>query len=180
MPVPDLPLVLVTHPRNRLDTYFGDEALARLRRVAQVRFNTEDEDLSGAALVESARGCAVVIAYHMMDGAAFAAMRRGSFFINAARGDLVDDAALLLALDSGRLAGAALDVGRAADQMPSPALACHPGVIATPHIGGLTAPAIEHQALETVAQTQLILQGRIPAGAVNAQAAARMRSQLPA
>ena len=79
-------------------------------------------------------------------------MKPGAFFINASRGDLVDEAALLHALDSGHLAGCALDVGRAPDQMPSPALAAHPRVIATPHIGGLTPPAVEHQALETVAQ----------------------------
>ena len=79
-------------------------------------------------------------------------MKPGAFFVNAARGELVDDVALLQALDSGRLGGAALDVGRAPDQMPAPALARHPRVVAAPHIGGLTRPAIEHQALETVAQ----------------------------
>ena len=62
-----------------------------------------------------------------------------------------------------------------ADQMPAPALARHPRVIATPHIGGLTPPAIEHQALETVAQTVEILQGRVPRGAVNAEHATRWR-----
>jgi D-3-phosphoglycerate dehydrogenase len=111
---------------------------------------------------------------NMMDAQAFAAMKRGAFFINASRGNLVDDAALVVALDAGHLAGAAVDVGRAPDQMPSPAVACHPRVIATPHIGGLTPPAIEHQALEAVAQTAAILQGRIPPGAVNAAQATRM------
>ena len=91
----------------------------------------------------------------------------GAFFINASRGELVDDAALLAALDSGHLAGCALDVGRAPDQMPSPALARHPRVIATPHIGGLTLPAIEHQALETVAQTGATACRPMPRGAVN-------------
>ncbi|MDQ6638587.1 MAG: hydroxyacid dehydrogenase, partial [Pseudomonadota bacterium] len=70
---------------------------------------------------------------NLMDAAAFAAMRRGAFFVNAARGELVDDDALLAALDSGHLAGCALDVGRAPDQMPGAALARHPRVIATPH-----------------------------------------------
>ena len=67
--------------------------------------------------------------------------------------------ALLQALDSGRIAGAALDVGRAPDQMPAPALARHPRVIATPHIGGLTLPAIEHQSMETARQVADIVGG---------------------
>ncbi|MEO8542125.1 MAG: NAD(P)-dependent oxidoreductase [Burkholderiaceae bacterium] len=330
-----MPWVLVTHPHNRLNTYFGSEALERLRRVAQVRLNPLDEDLAGPALVQAARGCAVMIAYrqtpvdaascagfvdvraivrcavdirsidvsaasahgilvtqasagfmasvsewivgaminlgrhisaavleyradgiarprmgrelrgatlgvigfgqiarylctvasalgmrvqvsdpfttvdmpgvtqtglaellaasdfvvclapanaeteNMMNASAFAAMRAGSYFINAARGDLVDDAALLQALDSGHLAGAALDVGRAPDQMPTAALARHSKVIASPHVGGLTPAAIEHQALETVRQATDILQGRIPVGAVNADAATRMRQAAP-
>jgi D-3-phosphoglycerate dehydrogenase len=112
---------------------------------------------------------------NLMDAGAFAAMKPTAYFINASRGNLVDEAALLEALDGGRIAGCALDVGRAADQMPSPALARHPKVIATPHIGGLTPPAIEHQALETVAQVAEILAGRVPAGAVNAAEARRLR-----
>ena len=111
---------------------------------------------------------------NMMNGQAFAAMRQGSFFINAARGELVDDAALLHALDSGHLAGCALDVGRAPDQMPTAALARHPLVLAAPHIGGLTLPAIEHQALETVAQLSRLLAGEVPSGAVNAPHATRL------
>lgn len=113
---------------------------------------------------------------NLMNAQSFARMRKGAFFVNAGRGNLVDDDALLQALDSGHLAGAALDVGRATDQMPSPALARHPLVIATPHVGGLTPPAIEHQALETVAQTREILEGRIPKGAVNADTVNRLRA----
>ncbi len=111
----------------------------------------------------------------LMDVAAFAAMKPGSFFVNASRGDLVDDSALLRALESGHLAGCAVDVGRAADQMPSPEVARHPRVIATPHIGGLTRAATSHQALETVAQIEALLQGRLPPGAVNATHASRLR-----
>ena len=54
-------------------------------------------------------------------------------------------------------------------EMPTPALAAHPKVIATPHTAGLTLPAIEHQSLETVAQAAEILKGRAPKGAVNAE-----------
>jgi len=111
---------------------------------------------------------------NLMNAAAFGRMKAGAFFVNASRGNLVDEAALRAALDSGRLAGAALDVGRAPDQMPSPALAGHPKVIATPHIGGLTSPATEHQALETVAQLAALLRGEMPEGAVNAAQATRL------
>jgi len=77
-------------------------------------------------------------------------------------------------LERGHLAGCALDVGRAADQMPAPVLAAHPRVIAAPHVGGLTPGAIEHQSMETVAQTQALFEGRVPAGAVNAAQAFRL------
>jgi D-3-phosphoglycerate dehydrogenase / 2-oxoglutarate reductase len=113
---------------------------------------------------------------NLMNAAAFAAMKPGAFFINASRGNLVDEADLLEALDAGGIAGCALDVGRAPDQMPSPALARHPRVIATPHIGGLTPPAIEHQSMETVRQVADILRGNFPAGAVNAPHANRLRA----
>jgi len=113
---------------------------------------------------------------NLLDAAAFAAMKPGAFFVNAARGELVDDAALLHALDSGRLGGAALDVGRAPDQMPAPALARHPLVVAAPHIAGLTRPATDHQALETVAQLGQLLRGEMPQGAVNPAQATRWRA----
>lgn len=106
---------------------------------------------------------------NLMNAAAFAQMKPGAYFINASRGNLVDETALLQALDSGHLAGCALDVGRAPDQMPTPALARHPNVIATPHLAGLTPESIEHQSLETVAQAAEIVNGKVPRGAVNAQ-----------
>jgi len=106
---------------------------------------------------------------NLMDEAAFAKMKPDAYFINVSRGNLVDEAALARALDSGRIAGCALDVGRAPDQMPTPALAARADVIATPHTAGLTLPAIEHQSLETVAQAGEVLNGRAPKGAVNTQ-----------
>ena len=116
----------------------------------------------------------------LMNAQAFAAMQPGAFFINAARGELVDDEALLAALESAHRGGAALDVGRAPDQMPAAALARHPRVVATPHIGGLTQPAVEHQALETVSQVAALMRGEMPAGAVNAAHATRLARWKPA
>jgi D-3-phosphoglycerate dehydrogenase len=99
---------------------------------------------------------------------ALARMRPHAFFINLSRGNLVDEAALTAALRENRIAGAAIDVGRARDQMPTPELAKLPNVIATPHIGGLTPPAIESQSSETVGQVEAIIAGKVPPGAVNA------------
>ena len=112
---------------------------------------------------------------NLMNAAAFAAMKPTAFFINASRGNLVDEQALLQALDAAQIAGCALDVGRAPDQMPSPALARHPRVLATPHIGGLTLTAIEHQSMETVRQVTALVQGQVPVGAVNAPLASRLQ-----
>ena len=55
----------------------------------------------------------------------------------------------------------------ATDQMPSPELARLENVIATPHIGGLTPPASESQAFDTVRQVEALAKGEVPAGAAN-------------
>jgi D-3-phosphoglycerate dehydrogenase len=111
---------------------------------------------------------------NLMNAAAFARMKPSAFFINMSRGNLVDEAALARALDERRIAGAAMDVGRAADQMPSLALASRPNVVATPHAAGLTPQAIEHQAFDTVKQVAELVAGRMPPHAVNADAASRL------
>ncbi len=104
---------------------------------------------------------------NLMNAAAFARMKPDAFFINMSRGNLVDEAALMKALSENRIAGAAMDVGRAPDQMPSPELAGLRNVIATPHIGGLTPPASESQALDTVRQVEALVKGEVPPGAAN-------------
>ncbi len=111
---------------------------------------------------------------NLMNATAFARMKKSAFFINVSRGNLVDEAALENALRKGIISGAAMDVGRAPDQMPTPALAALPNVIATPHTGGLTPPAAFHQSMETVRQVAEILKGKTPVGAVNAEVASRL------
>jgi len=105
---------------------------------------------------------------NLIGQASLARMQPHAFLINLSRGNLVDEAALAAALRENRIAGAALDVGRAPDQMPMPELAKLSNVIATPHIGGLTPQAIEHQSSETVRQVAAIIKGEAPVGAVNA------------
>ena len=111
---------------------------------------------------------------NQINAAVLRRMKPTAFLVNLSRGNLIDEQALATALDERWIAGAAMDVGRAADQMPSPELAARMDVIATPHTAGLTPQAIEHQALETVAQAGEILAGRMPKGAVNAAAAFRI------
>lgn len=100
--------------------------------------------------------------------AALGRMQKHAVFINLSRGNLVDEAALAKALLENRISGAAMDVGRAPDQMPTPELAKLANVVATPHVGGLTPQAIEYQSLETVRQVDAIIKGDAPQGAVNA------------
>ncbi|MCO6415637.1 hydroxyacid dehydrogenase [Siccirubricoccus sp. KC 17139] len=151
--------------------------------VADPHATPEDARIEHLPLEEMLPECDILVCLavaneqteNLMDAAAFACMPRGAFFINPSRGNLVEEVALLAALESGHLAGAALDVGRAPDQMPSLALARHPKVIATPHIGGLTPEAIEHQAFDTVAQVRALAEGRVPEHAVNAAEAFRLK-----
>jgi D-3-phosphoglycerate dehydrogenase len=111
---------------------------------------------------------------HLFNAPAFAAMKPGARFINLARGELVDEAALIATLDSRHISGAAMDVGSAPDQRPNPLLAARADVVATLHIGGMTPEAMEHQAMDTVRQIAALARGEMPEGAVNADTAFRL------
>jgi len=113
---------------------------------------------------------------NLIDAAALAKMKPGALLVNVSRGDLMDEAAVAAALESGQLGGLAMDVGRAPDQRPSPELAARPGVVATPHLGGLTPENSYAQAQSSVEQIRAILDGRMPARAVNPEAAERLRA----
>lgn len=78
----------------------------------------------------------------LIDGAALARMRRGSYLVNTARAVLVDEEAVMVALDDGTLAGFATDV-YAVEPPPLTQLLAHDKVVATPHAGGLTVESVE-------------------------------------
>jgi D-3-phosphoglycerate dehydrogenase len=94
------------------------------------------------------------------------AMKPGALLINCARGGIVDDAALLSALDDGRLGGAALDVF--AEEPPTDwTLVRHPLVVTTPHIGAQTVEAQERVATDTARMVLGALEGSLAVTAVN-------------
>ena len=81
-------------------------------------------------------------------------MRKGAYLINAARGGLVDEAALLKLLDEGHLAGAALDTFVTEPLPKDSPLRAHPRLILTPHLGASTSEA--QQAVSTILAKQII------------------------
>lgn len=80
----------------------------------------------------------------MIDAAAFAQMRKGTLFVNTSRGGLVDEAALVAALASGHLGGAAIDVCEPEPPAPDHPLRSAPNCILTPHLGYVTANNYRH------------------------------------
>lgn len=116
----------------------------------------------------------------MFDAAAFAAMKPGAVFVNVARGGLVDEAALLAALATGRVRGAGLDVHAAEPADPASPLLRHPRVIATPHVGGLTHLMFRKTGLVFAENVLRWAAGGAPRWAANnprAQAAGRIRGR---
>jgi D-3-phosphoglycerate dehydrogenase / 2-oxoglutarate reductase len=111
---------------------------------------------------------------NLFDATTFTQMKAGASFLNLSRGQLVDEDALKDCLDSGRLRGAGLDVGRALDQKPSPCFIGRSEVVVMPHVGGMTVQARERQTRDTVAQIAALTEGRVPANAVNLESASRL------
>jgi len=106
-------------------------------------------------------------AERLIDRRRLFAMKKGAVLINTARGALVDTEALVEALESGHLGGAAIDVF---DKEPLPQdhmLARTEGVLLSPHIGGATEEAMARTAYEVAAQVLDVLSSRRPEHLVN-------------
>jgi D-3-phosphoglycerate dehydrogenase len=106
-----------------------------------------------------------------LDAAAFAKMKDGVRIMNVARGPLVVDEDLRAALDSGKVAGAALDVFRSEPVTEHP-LFGYPNVVVTPHLGASTAEATDRAGVQAAEQLVAALTGGAVTSAVNVPAIA--------
>ena len=106
-----------------------------------------------------------------LDADAFAQMKEGVRIINVARGKLIVEEALRDALDSGRVAGAALDVFRDEPVTDNP-LFSYPNVVVTPHLGASTAEATDRAGYQAAEQVVAALTGGVVTSAVNVPAIA--------
>ncbi len=97
----------------------------------------------------------------MMDAAAFARLPEGAIFVNTARGALVDEDALIAALDSGRLFAAGLDVFRT-EPGGNPELARRENVFVLPHVGSATADTRDAMGFRALDNLDAVFAGRAP------------------
>jgi D-3-phosphoglycerate dehydrogenase len=102
-----------------------------------------------------------------IDAAAIAKMRDGVRILNVARGGLIDDAALQAGLDSGKVAGAALDVFPSEPITDYPLFQGYPQVVVTPHLGASTAEATDRAGFQSAEQVVAALTGGVVSTAVN-------------
>jgi D-3-phosphoglycerate dehydrogenase len=107
--------------------------------------------------------------YHLIHTGTLRLMPRGSYLINVARGALIDEVALLDALHSGHLAGAALDVYDPEPPMTNHPLFTLPNTICTPHIGSHTAASVLRMQVMACEQIASAIRGERPTNLVNAQ-----------
>jgi D-3-phosphoglycerate dehydrogenase len=98
----------------------------------------------------------------LLGAEAFARMKQGVYLVNAARGGIVDEEALLAALDAGKVAGAALDVFLREPPQAGSRLVAHERVVCTPHLGASTDEAQEKVAVEVAEQlVAFVLRGEV-------------------
>lgn len=105
--------------------------------------------------------------HHMIAGPQFDVMKRGMRIVNCARGGIIDEAALVEALDEGIVAGAAFDVFEHEPPAPDHPFLRHPKIIVTPHLGASTLEAQENVAVDVSEQVIHILRHEPFKNAVN-------------
>ena len=105
--------------------------------------------------------------YHLINRERLALLPEGSYVVNTGRGELVDPAAILEALDSGRLAGYGTDVMEQEPPAPDDPLLVHPKVLVTAHIGSRTFESVPRQAKKSLDNLLNFLSGNGPIACAN-------------
>jgi D-3-phosphoglycerate dehydrogenase len=113
----------------------------------------------------------------LLDAPALARMKPEALLVNVARGAVVDDDALLAALQAGRLGGAALDVVTNQPLPPDHPYLALDRVLITPHIAGITEDSMRRMGMGAAEAALDVLAGRLPATLVNPDAIDRYRSR---
>src|SRR6516164_11299476 len=124
------------------------------------------EELLKASDFVSLHASATPETHHLLNARTLALAKPGVRIVNCARGELIDEADLLAALETGHVAGAGLDVFET-EPPPDLRLAAHPHVIATPHIAGSTEEAQEIVGIRIAEQVRDYLRDGIARNAVN-------------
>jgi glyoxylate/hydroxypyruvate reductase len=168
----------VRHPmgaaRHRVGVLGYGEVGQEIGRVlGALGFAVQGWRRSGPPLHRFLAGCDIVVnalpltpqTEGLLDAAALAAMPRGGYLVNIARGGHVVEADLVAALQSGHLAGAALDVQQNEPLPADDPLWSAPGVLVTPHIAGQSLPATV--AAQFVAGLQALARGEAPPNPVD-------------
>jgi len=137
---------------------FGDKVVAQSLDVWLV----EMEELIREADFVSLHAPLLGETRRMVNADFLSRMKRGACLINTARGELVDEDALLVALDSGQLGGAALDVYEHEPPAADSQLRRHPRVIATPHCGAHTDGAADGMGRQSLQDCIAVLRGENP------------------
>lgn len=142
--------------------YHNRKPLPRaIESMLGARYVEDVDELIAAADILSLHCPATARTEGFMDARRFELMQPGASFINTARGELVDQEALIAALESGRLAGAGLDVYRNEPNV-DPRLLAHPNVMTLPHIGSATAEGREASGEKVIANIRFWADGHRP------------------
>jgi len=150
---------------------FDPYANPSLAAAASVELVTSMAELLEAADFLTIHTPLIASTKGMIGAAELSSMKKTARILNVARGGMIDENALLEALELGTIAGAGIDVFTSEPPKPESSAArliAHPNVLATPHLGASTVEAQENVSIDVCTQVLSILAGNLPRSAVNA------------
>lgn len=146
-------LEVIYHNRHRLPVAFEN--------MLGARFSEDLDALVAQADILSLHCPASADTHHILSAARIARMKPGAYVINTARGQLIDEEALIAALHDGRIGGAGLDVF-SHEPAVDPRLLAHPNVVAMPHLGSATIEGREASGERVIANIRFWADGHRP------------------